>query len=164
MKKLVARLAIIILASGCGQKPDAEQVKNYSASISSAKFSESSGRKTIEVSISADTMLHVGDAVKETLSGISSNLANEPYESVYFRVHVPVQDKFGNQTPEEVAHLEYPKAVVSQINYQNILSWGVLNLAKAERVGQASAGFWAAECTNEGNAQFAAEFCGMVNR
>jgi len=83
-------------------------------------------------------------------------------KSIGLRVSVPTLDAYGNKGMEKAFFISVTSEHLRRINWDNFLSWDLMNLAQFDsynRFGRQLATTW---CADDSNRKYSARFCNRV--
>lgn len=120
--------------------------------------------KRVTVAIRQDSIFSGGNQAKDVLEHARKDLADVPYEALAVQMVEQLVDKYGREFDKPILQLTYTRADVEAINYDRVVGWNVLNLAKVTSLDPISGHIVEQECFGDDgmardNLKFARVFC-----
>lgn len=123
-----------------------------------------SATKQVIVAIRQDSIFSGGNQAKDVLEHARKDLADVPYDTLAVQMVEQLVDKYGREFEKPILQLTYARADVEAINYDRVIGWNVLNLAKVTSLDPISGHIVDQECFGDDgmardNLKYARDFC-----
>ncbi|WNL48385.1 hypothetical protein RKE25_22900 (plasmid) [Dyella sp. BiH032] len=123
-----------------------------------------SATKQVTIAIRQDSIFSGGNQAKDVLEHARKDLADVPYDTIAVQMVEQLVDKYGREFEKPILQLTYARADVEAINYDRVIGWNVLNVAKVTSLDPISGHIVDQECFGDDgmardNLKYAREFC-----
>lgn len=112
------------------------------------------------VSIQQDSIFEGGNTSKDVLHTIRNHASQTSYKAVSIDMIENLVDGYGRASQVPILRLRLRRDDVEKFNYDNVIGWNILNIAKVTSLDPVSTTIVGQECApDSGNAKYAAAFC-----